>query len=723
MENTQVSKLKINATNIKNSLFRSNKELISLKKERLKISFTQEERKKISKKESSAESSSSFLQSVKNVGRTLISGPLSFIDKFKEFFGLILLGIVVNNLPAIVQKLQDTFIKIQTFFDQNPWIMDAVKFGFEIIGKGIMGLAKFIRFIGPYIGGSFKFALDTLKSARIQVEGLISTFVDLDLSFGKLAKDLNVDKIPDASKDPSRYSNFVAGGGKKALEEKGLTVDEVVSQGKQNISRSRSGPRSPQPQSQPGKPAQKLARGGTVGNIPPQEGTGRGGPSDIAKKKSTTPTTRSPFTKSESGGARRARESVNYFETFNKTLNETKENTILEKKNIGTFEEMTNNFKQFSELMQKLSTLSPGNRTRPGGSPSGADPIDVDPKEIVGYSGGVVGLLSSGRSTGPHIHMENGDGYSRSGGVIPSDVLQNVLVNGKPINSYGTSRDPNTGHEGYDFLTPAGLPVRLTGGLKFVEYDKATSSDNNSNFGDSLIIADSRGRKYLLAHMSGGPPNLQALTQKQNEQTQQRIQTLSGAPVPQTSGSGNRYTIAQVIQIAKESGFTGNNIAVAAAVAMAESAGDPTIDTVKSGTDPKMEREYSIGLWQINWKAHKNWLSSIGITNPDQLRNPRINALAAFKLSGGSNFNPWSTYSKNRKYENFLPTAQKELKKLQQAPTQPVLPSRASLGPVTPTGTIASLPISISGSSKPRDVVLVRQQTIVKDTAFISIPT
>ena len=44
-----------------------------------------------------------------------------------------------------------------------------------------------------------------------------------------------LDVIPDVNKDPSKYSEFIAGGGKEALDKKGQTVDEVIEQGKKNI--------------------------------------------------------------------------------------------------------------------------------------------------------------------------------------------------------------------------------------------------------------------------------------------------------------------------------------------------------------------------------------------------------------------------------------------------------------------------------------------------------
>ena len=79
-----------------------------------------------------------------------------------------------------------------------------------------------------------------------------------------------------------------------------------------------------------------------------------------------------------------------------------------------------------------------------------------------------------------------------------------------------------------------------------------------------------------------------------------------------------------------------------------ESGGDPNIDTVKSGLDPNKENEYSIGLYQINWKAHKDGpiAKKLGITNPDQLRNPAVNARFAIELYRTQGVGAWSANSK-----------------------------------------------------------------------------
>lgn len=145
------------------------------------------------------------------------------------------------------------------------------------------------------------------------------------------------------------------------------------------------------------------------------------------------------------------------------------------------------------------------------------------------------------------------------------------------------------------------------------------------------------------------------------------------------SGSfpGGQYDATKLTQLARSAGFPEKNIPTAVAIALAESGGDPTIDTVKSGTDPTMKNEYSIGLWQINWLAHKNGtLKQMGVTNPDQLRDPATNAKAAVKLSGGSNFKPWTAYE-NGNYKSYMKEAQKayEQSKPQSTKPKPAAPS------------------------------------------------
>lgn len=93
-----------------------------------------------------------------------------------------------------------------------------------------------------------------------------------------------------------------------------------------------------------------------------------------------------------------------------------------------------------------------------------------------------------------------------------------------------------------------------------------------------------------------------------------------------------------VLEIAKRAKFP--NPKLAAAIAYAESGGVPNALASTS-------REYSVGLWQINTRAHPSYTR-------EELSDPIKNAAAAFKISkGGTDWRPWSTFV-NGKYKQFL---------------------------------------------------------------------
>lgn len=94
---------------------------------------------------------------------------------------------------------------------------------------------------------------------------------------------------------------------------------------------------------------------------------------------------------------------------------------------------------------------------------------------------------------------------------------------------------------------------------------------------------------------------------------------------------------------------------VAAAVAQAESGGDPTsIDNTAHPDRPHYHRpgpgaqpEYSIGLWQINMLAHPQYTER-------ELLTPLGNARAAVQVSSdGRDWHPWSTFNDGA-YREFL---------------------------------------------------------------------
>jgi hypothetical protein len=134
---------------------------------------------------------------------------------------------------------------------------------------------------------------------------------------------------------------------------------------------------------------------------------------------------------------------------------------------------------------------------------------------------------------------------------------------------------------------------------------------------------------------------------------------VSGNRETSSRGGGSNKSVSELVRLSKSVGFSEEQSVKMAAIAAAESGGNPNIDTVKSGLDPQMRKEYSIGLWQINWKAHKNGiLKRLGITDPEQLRDPEINAKAAKAVYDAQGYRAWSVFS-NGKYMQFMGTAQK----------------------------------------------------------------
>lgn len=119
---------------------------------------------------------------------------------------------------------------------------------------------------------------------------------------------------------------------------------------------------------------------------------------------------------------------------------------------------------------------------------------------------------------------------------------------------------------------------------------------------------------------------------------------------PHTAGTATTLTFANLTQLATGAGFTGNDVNIAAAVALAESGGNPTSHNPKPPDD-------SYGLWQINMigalgPARRK---QFGITSNTQLFDPSTNAHAAHVVWKGSGWHAWTTYTSD-KYKDHLPS-------------------------------------------------------------------
>jgi hypothetical protein len=96
------------------------------------------------------------------------------------------------------------------------------------------------------------------------------------------------------------------------------------------------------------------------------------------------------------------------------------------------------------------------------------------------------------------------------------------------------------------------------------------------------------------------------------------------------------------MELAARVGFPDPN--VAAAIALAESAGDP------QSINNCPPREYSVGLWQINILAQPH------LTKEDMF-DPEKNAKEAYRLFKARGYKPWGAYThppENPRYKKYL---------------------------------------------------------------------
>ena len=145
------------------------------------------------------------------------------------------------------------------------------------------------------------------------------------------------------------------------------------------------------------------------------------------------------------------------------------------------------------------------------------------------------------------------------------------------------------------------------------------------------------GAASLLAGIVPGtavvPPSVQKTAPVEHQQCQSR-----------SISDGDQLSADQLAKLAKDTGFTGDGLVTAVAVALAESSG--WTKAVLVNTNCTKDR----GLWQINDYWHPE-------VSQAQAFDPVSNAKAAFDISdSGSDWSQWSTYLSGD-YKNYLDQA------------------------------------------------------------------
>lgn len=110
--------------------------------------------------------------------------------------------------------------------------------------------------------------------------------------------------------------------------------------------------------------------------------------------------------------------------------------------------------------------------------------------------------------------------------------------------------------------------------------------------------------------------------------------------------TGGNLDASTIAQYAANAGFAGDDLVTAVAIALAESAGNPS--AYNPGTSEVPETSY--GLWQVNTLANPQYAGM-------NLLDPQTNADVAYEIYSSSGFTPWSTFTSGA-YQDFLTTAQ-----------------------------------------------------------------
>lgn len=505
MKTTQVKKLKLNVTNIKSFLISSNKNLKKQRAEKNRLFTKSEKEEKFREKEKRIESPLKANSPISKIKSVLLAGPMSIFDKIKEFLGIILLGILINNLPKIIQGLKNFF--------NDPFVKGMLKV-FEYMGKGLYEIIKAVIQFPESVQKRIK---DDVENIKEKIDFLLS-------SFGFLEKDIDGKLKNENQNKPSpqpRRSQPTPKPSSVPLTQPGA-------------------PQNPTPSTafQPGNSpfAQTFSKGGTVKKPKMRKFSNGGTVNKENKPKQNSKTT--SFVKRETGKARRARQDISYFEGFNRAIVDLVNNTLLDNKNNTLYEEMVNNFKKLGDLLgieKDRIPPSPG----PGPGPVGLDlAIEVDPEDVIGTVGHTGRVVPAGPG-GTHIHIENENNYQAG---IPTNVKNNILISGLPMPqrlrfTSGIGRRWGRTHRGEDYAGEPNQPITLTGGLKFVTF----VPDDGGGYGNRVIIQAPDGTRYSLSHLNSGPKDVQKLRKRQLQLQQEQDKTRFTPTGEKQSGQASWY--------------------------------------------------------------------------------------------------------------------------------------------------------------------------------------
>ena len=158
MEVKQVNSLKLNAKKINSVLIRGNSNVKKLRADEnnLLLRIADEKKKKTEEKKVESRGKMSFPG--KGMLGKVAKPVMSVFDKLLEFFGNILLGVLLEELPKAIAAAEK-------FFEDNPWIIPTVKNIFKFLGNTLMGMIDLVNIIKPAVITAFEKSRDAVISA------------------------------------------------------------------------------------------------------------------------------------------------------------------------------------------------------------------------------------------------------------------------------------------------------------------------------------------------------------------------------------------------------------------------------------------------------------------------------------------------------------------------------------------------------------------------------
>lgn len=203
-----IKTLKLNANNIKSTLIRGNKDLKKIRaQEKSLLASKKRDEQKVSKEKFVESKGKSSM--IGGVAKKMMAPAMSFIDKIKEFLGLLLLGFAVNNLPNIIKG-------VQKFLDENQWIFKALGAIFSSLGFVVPVFIEIVEFFNP---GKRAEMERERKELKAKIDSLVGITGDLDTDSLELFDEVDADDDEPLNRDDDQVVKDI----REAIKDQAIT--------------------------------------------------------------------------------------------------------------------------------------------------------------------------------------------------------------------------------------------------------------------------------------------------------------------------------------------------------------------------------------------------------------------------------------------------------------------------------------------------------------------